>query len=172
VPSPSIQTRISKCRTRNHDSSLPCHSEAQQAINDGALEIDTVIPLGLLLAKPPRYATVFEHLQTIISASSPVPVKVIIETGLLPTAETKIAACVLASEAGAAFVKTSTGFASGGATKEDVRLMYKTVQYKGNVKVKASGGVRSFDACKEMFTAGAERIGTCVKFYFLLLEMY
>ncbi|KAF4610780.1 hypothetical protein D9613_007257 [Agrocybe pediades] len=136
------------------------YSEAQQAINDGAQEIDTVIPLGLLLASPPRYAAVFEHLQTIISAASPVPVKVIIETGLLTTSEVKIAACVLAAEAGAAFVKTSTGFASGGATKEDVRLMFKTVQYKGNVKVKASGGVRSFDSCKEMFEAGAERIGT------------
>ncbi|PPQ89199.1 hypothetical protein CVT25_001268 [Psilocybe cyanescens] len=135
--------------------------EAQQAIKDGALEIDTVIPVGLLLSDVTQYREIYNHLKTIISASSPVPVKVIIETGLIPSPELKIAACVLAAEAGAAFVKTSTGFASGGgATKEDVRLMYKTVRYKGNVQVKASGGVRSFEACKEMFLAGAERIGT------------
>ena len=142
-------------------------SEAQQAIKDGALEIDTVIPLGLLLSQPPRYQELFQHLRTIISAADPVPVKVIIETGLIPTPELKIAACVLAAEAGAAFVKTSTGFAAGGgATKEDVQLMYRTVKYKGSVKVKASGGVRSFEACKEMFAAGAERIGTYVPIEF------
>ncbi|KDR81016.1 hypothetical protein GALMADRAFT_91728 [Galerina marginata CBS 339.88] len=135
--------------------------EAQQAIKDGALEIDTVIPLGLLLSKPPQYAQIFKHLQTIVSASAPVPTKVIIETGLIPTPELKITACILAAEAGAAFVKTSTGFAAGGgATKEDVQLMYRTVRYKKTVKVKASGGVRSFEACRDMFLAGAERIGT------------
>ncbi|KAF8959645.1 hypothetical protein BDZ97DRAFT_1666892 [Flammula alnicola] len=135
--------------------------EAQQAIKDGALEIDTVLPLGLLVSDPPQYAQLFRHLQIIISAAAPVPVKVILETGLIPNAERKIAACVLAAEAGAAFVKTSTGFAAGGgATKEDVSLMHRTVKYKGDVKVKASGGVRSFDACREMFMAGAERIGT------------
>lgn len=70
---------------------------------------------------------------------------------------------MLAAEAGAAFVKTCTGFAPGGvATMEDVRLMFMTVKYRGSVKVKASGGVRTFEACKEMFAAGAERIGTCV----------
>ena len=120
-----------------------------------------MIPLGLLLSHPPQYTQIFKHLHTIISSAEPIPVKVIIETGLIPSPELKVAACVLAAEAGAAFVKTSTGFAiGGGATKEDVRLMYKTVKYKGTVKVKASGGVRSFDACKEMFVAGAERIGT------------
>lgn len=70
---------------------------------------------------------------------------------------------MLAAEAGAGFVKTSTGFAAGGgATKEDVSLMYRVVRYKGNVQVKASGGVRSFESCVEMFKAGAERIGTYV----------
>ncbi|KAH9479144.1 Deoxyribose-phosphate aldolase [Psilocybe cubensis] len=135
--------------------------EAQQAIKDGALEVDTVIPVGLLLSDVTQYREIYNHLKTIITACAPVPVKVIIETGLIPSPELKIAACILSAEAGAAFVKTSTGFASGsGATKEDVRLMYRAVKYKGNVQVKASGGVRSFDACKEMFLAGAERIGT------------
>jgi deoxyribose-phosphate aldolase len=138
-------------------------SEAQQAIQNGALEIDTVIPLGLLLSKPPRYTHLFHHLQSIIQIASPIPVKVILETSLIPTPELKITACVLAAEAGAAFVKTCTGFAAGGsATAEDVRLMYMAVKYRGSVKVKASGGVRTFEACKEMFAAGAERIGTCV----------
>jgi len=88
---------------------------------------------------------------------------VILETGLIPTPELKITASILAAEAGAAFVKTCTGFAAGGgATKEDVSLMYRAVKYKGGVKIKASGGVRSFDACRAMFVAGAERIGTYV----------
>lgn len=105
-------------------------------------------------------------MKTIISSASPVLVKVIIETGLIPTPELKIAACVLAAEAGAAFVKTSTGFATGGgATKEDVGLMYRAVRYKGNVQVKASGGVRSFESCLDMFKAGAERIGTYGSFF-------
>jgi len=73
---------------------------------------------------------------------------------------------VLAAEAGAAFVKTCTGFAAGGgATKEDVRLMYRAVRYRKSVKVKASGGVRTFESCKEMFAAGAERIGTYVTLF-------
>jgi len=135
--------------------------EAQCAITDGAREIDTVLPLGLLVSNPPQYSQIFAHLRTIVQTSSPVPVKVILETGLIPSSELKVAACVLAAEAGAAFVKTSTGFASGtGATTEDVSLMYLSVEYKGAVKVKASGGVRTFHACKEMFAAGAERIGT------------
>jgi len=135
--------------------------EAQQAIQNGALEVDTVIPLGLLLSKPPQYTLLFQHLQSIIQNASPIPVKVILETSLIPTTKLKIAACVLAAEAGAAFVKTCTGFAPPpGATPEDVRLMYMAVKYKGSVKVKASGGVRTFEACKKMFAAGAERIGT------------
>jgi deoxyribose-phosphate aldolase len=133
--------------------------EAKQAIEHGALEIDTVLPLGLLLSNPPRYSALYEHLHTIVAVAAPVPVKVILETSLIPSRELKIAASLISAEAGAAFVKTSTGFAGGGATKEDVRLMYETVKDKG-VKVKASGGVRSFEACKEMFAAGAERIGT------------
>jgi len=135
--------------------------EVLQAIRDGALEIDVVIPLGFLLSKPPQYTHLFQHLQSIIEVASPIPVKVIIETSLIPTPELKITACVLAAEAGAAFVKTCTGFAAGGgATAEDVRLIYRAVKYRGSVKVKASGGVRTFEACKEMFAAGAERIGT------------
>lgn len=157
-----------------HSRTTSICSEAQQASQNGALEIDTVIPLGLLLSKPPQYTHIFQHLQSIIQTVSPIPVKVIIETGLIPTPELKITACVLAAEAGAAFVKTSTGFATGGgATTEDVRLMFMAVKYRGNVKVKASGGVRTFEACKKMFAAGAERIGTYVPpFHIILLLFY
>lgn len=159
--------------TQYIDSLRIIYSEAQQAIQNGALEIDTVIPLGLLLSKPPQYTYLFQHLQSIIQTASPIPVKVIIETNLIPTPELKITACVLAAEAGAAFVKTCTGFAAGGgATREDVRLMYMAVKYKGSVKVKASGGVRTFEACKEMFAAGAERIGTYVSVFFFFISYF
>ncbi|PPQ89210.1 hypothetical protein CVT25_001281 [Psilocybe cyanescens] len=113
------------------------YSEAQEVIKDGAVEIDTVIPVGLLPSDVPQYREIYNHLKTIISASSPVPVRVIIETGLIPSPEFKIAACVLAAEAEAAFVKTSTGFVSGGgATKEDVCLVCKTARYKSMCKSK------------------------------------
>lgn len=129
-----------------------------------------VLPLGLLLSNPPQYASLYEHLKSIIDAAAPVPVKVILETSLIQPPLLKIAAAVISSEAGAAFVKTSTGFAGGGATKEDVGLLYRAVKYKGNVKVKASGGIRSFEVCREMFRAGAERIGTCINFFFVLMN--
>jgi deoxyribose-phosphate aldolase len=128
-------------------------SEAAEAITNGALEIDVVFPIGLLLSTPTPYSQIYHHLKTIIAASHPRPVKVIIETSLLPTPELKITACRLATEAGA-------------ATREDVWLMRVAVgrstwgEGGERVKVKASGGVRTFEACVEMFKAGAERIGT------------
>jgi deoxyribose-phosphate aldolase len=134
--------------------------EATQAIADGAREIDTVIPLGAL--KSSNFVAVYTDIHTTVQASHPYPVKVIIETSFLTTEE-KIAACYIAAEAGAAFVKTCTGFHAGGsgATKEDVSLMWRTVRYMdGRVKVKASGGIRTFEKAKEMFKAGAERLGT------------
>ncbi|KAJ3548103.1 hypothetical protein NMY22_g1389 [Coprinellus aureogranulatus] len=140
-------------------------SEAQLAIQDGASEIDMVLPVGLLLSSTPPYADIYRHLRTVIQASAPVSVKVIIETGLLKSQEKKIAACLLAAEAGAAFVKTCTGFSGGQATEEDVRLMWQAVRRynavkEGKVKVKASGGVRTLESCLAMLRAGAERIGT------------
>ena len=134
--------------------------ETKAAINHGAIEIDTVLPIGLLKSNPPQYTTLYCHLTGIIAAAAPHPVKVIIETALL-TEEEKVAACYIAAEAGAAFVKTCTGFSGGGATVEDVRLMKKAVEHKGGrVRVKASGGVRTFEKCLEVLRAGADRIGT------------
>ncbi|KDQ26336.1 hypothetical protein PLEOSDRAFT_159742 [Pleurotus ostreatus PC15] len=133
-------------------------SETKEAIQDGAQEIDMVINIGALQSG--NYILVYEDIQEVVAAASGVIVKVILETIFLTDAE-KIAACFLAAEAGAAFVKTSTGFCGGGATVEDVSLMRRSVAYKaGSVKVKASAGIRSFDKCMDMIRAGADRLGT------------
>jgi deoxyribose-phosphate aldolase len=128
--------------------------EAREAIRCGAREIDMVINIGALKAKD--YALVMKDISMVVEASRPHPVKVILETSQL-NHEEKIAGCVLSKAAGAAFVKTSTGFSSGGATAEDVALMRKVVG--DDVGVKASGGVRSAEDAMKMFQAGANRIG-------------
>lgn len=129
--------------------------EAQEAIKLGAREIDTVINIGAL--KSGDYDTVLQDLAVTVEASKPYPVKVILETSKL-TDEEKVAGCVLSREAGAAYVKTSTGFGGGGATIEDVKLMKQVVGDAG-IKVKASGGVRSAEDAWAMLEAGADRIG-------------
>lgn len=128
--------------------------ETENAIKNGASEIDMVINIGAL--KDQRYDEVQKDIEGVISAAKGKTVKVIIETVLL-TDEEKVKACELAEKAGATFVKTSTGFAGGGATPEDVKLMKDTV---GNrLEVKASGGVRSLEDFEKMIEAGATRIG-------------
>jgi deoxyribose-phosphate aldolase len=92
----------------------------------------------------------------VVTAVKPVPVKVILETGAL-TQDQKVAACVLAKAAGAAYVKTSTGFGPGGATAEDIALMRRVVG--AGMGVKASGGIRTTEDAQKMFAAGADRIG-------------
>lgn len=130
--------------------------EAEQAVKDGADEVDMVINIGLL--KSEDYSSVYQDIKAVVDAvNGKAIVKVIIETSLLTDAE-KARACEAAKRAGADFVKTSTGFSTGGATIEDVKLMRKTVG--PNMGVKASGGVRSFDDAKAMIDAGATRIGT------------
>ena len=128
--------------------------EAREAIRCGAQEIDMVINIGALKAKD--YALVLKDIGLVVEASRPRPVKVILETSQL-TAEEKIIGCALSKAAGAAFVKTSTGFGGGGATAEDVALMRKVVG--DDVGVKASGGVRSTEDAMRMIQAGANRIG-------------
>ena len=129
--------------------------ESQEAIEAGAREIDTVINIGALKSKD--YRTVYEDIKAVVDASSSYPVKVIIETSSLSDDE-KIAACVLSKTAGAAFVKTSTGFAAHGATVEDVALMRRIVG--DNMLVKASGGIRTRNDAEKMIKAGANRLGT------------
>lgn len=128
--------------------------ETTKAIADGADEVDMVINIGQVKAHNWDY--VYEEIKAVVEAANGVLVKVIIETCYLSDEE-KVMACKMAAKAGADFVKTSTGFGSGGATVEDVRLMKKTV---GDAcKVKASGGIRDVAAFKAMIEAGAERIG-------------
>ncbi|AQS05857.1 deoxyribose-phosphate aldolase [Clostridium beijerinckii] len=130
--------------------------ETSQAIENGASEIDMVINVGALKSKD--YKFVKEDIEAVVNAAKgKALVKVIIETCLL-TDEEKVKACEIAKEAKADFVKTSTGFSTGGATKEDIALMRKNVG--PDLGVKASGGVRDFKAAMEMINAGASRIGS------------
>lgn len=129
--------------------------EAKEAIREGAREIDMVINIGAL--KDTNYGLVMSDIYEVVEASKPYPVKVILETAML-TEEQKIIGCVLSKIAGAAFVKTSTGFGPGGATVEDIALMRRVVG--PTMGVKASGGVRTAKEAISMIEAGATRIGT------------
>ena len=129
--------------------------EAKQAIKEGATEIDMVINVGMLKAGHDDY--VKEEIKLLKEVAGKLVLKVIIETCLL-TDEEKVRVCLLAKEAGADFVKTSTGFSTGGATAHDVKLMRETVG--PDMGVKASGGVRTHEDLLAMVEAGANRIGT------------
>lgn len=129
--------------------------EVRDAIANGADELDMVINVGALKAQ--EYQVVQRDIEAVVAAAQGRTVKVILETGLLTTAE-KIKACEIAKAAGASFVKTSTGFGPGGATVEDIQLMRATVGPK--LGVKASGGVRDRETALRMVAAGATRIGT------------
>ncbi len=129
--------------------------EADEALENGADELDMVINIGALKSKDYEY--VESEIKKIVNLAGRKIVKVILETCYL-TDEEKITACKIAEASGASFVKTSTGFAPGGATVEDVKLMRETV---GNrLGVKASGGIRTLDDALKMISAGANRIGT------------
>ncbi|MBC7793951.1 MAG: deoxyribose-phosphate aldolase [Clostridia bacterium] len=127
--------------------------ETRQAIRDGAQEIDMVINIAALKAKD--YAAVLDDICAVVGVSSK-PVKVILETAML-TDDEKIIASTLSKVAGAAFVKTSTGFGPGGATAHDVALMRRIVGTE--MGVKASGGIRTTEDAREMINAGATRLG-------------
>lgn len=129
--------------------------ETSRAVADGADEIDMVIPVGHM--KAGETSVVASRIAEVVGAASGRPVKVIIETCLLTDSE-KILACRIAEEEGASWVKTSTGFGSGGATIEDVRLMRDTV--RSEIGVKASGGIRNLTDALSMIDAGAGRLGT------------
>ena len=130
--------------------------EAKNAINNGAEELDMVINIGALKSK--KYDEVKQDIERIVEVAAPsVTVKVILETSLL-TDEEKKKAAIIAMEAGADFVKTSTGFGPGGATVYDVKLLKGVV---GNrIGIKAAGGIRTYEKALQMISAGAIRIGT------------
>ena len=129
--------------------------ETETVIDLGAQEIDVVLAVGAL--KEGNHKLVLRELRDVVEAAEGVPVKVILETCLL-TREEKIVACSLVVESGARFVKTSTGFSSGGATLDDVRLMRECVGARFGVK--ASGGIRDTATALAMIDAGATRLGT------------
>ena len=129
--------------------------EAKNAIENGANEIDMVINVGFL--KDGRYEEVEEEIRKIHEACDGKILKVIIETCLL-TEDEKIKMCELVTKAGAEFIKTSTGFSTAGATFADVKLMKEHVGE--GVKVKAAGGISSFDDAEEFMRLGADRLGT------------
>ena len=128
--------------------------ETRHVIELGANGVDMVIPIGAL--KDHDYKTVYQDIRAVVEAAGSIPVKVIIETGLLEETE-KIAACLLAKRAGSAFVKTSTGFSVRGATVEDVKLM-KAVVGDG-LGIKAAGGIRDFQTARALVEAGSTRLG-------------
>lgn len=129
--------------------------EAKQAVENGADEVDMVIAIGHLKSGDTDY--VKNDIAKVKEAvGKEIVLKVIIETSLL-TEEEKELACQLSEEAGADFVKTSTGFSGGGATVEDIQLMHRVVGDR--LQIKASGGVRSLDDAKKMVEAGASRLG-------------
>lgn len=128
---------------------------AQRAVQNGADEVDMVINIGALKGRDNAFAV--EDIRQVVEAAGSAPVKVIIETCLL-NEEEKTRACGMIAKAGAAFVKTSTGFSKGGATVEDVALLYGEAQKLG-LRVKAAGGIRDYATAKAMIAAGAERLG-------------
>ncbi len=129
--------------------------ETAEAVGAGAEEVDMVINIGFLKSGDNRY--VFDDISAVVRAAKGNLVKVIIETGLL-SIEEKVLTCRLIKEAGAGFVKTSTGFGPGGATIADVQLMREAVGPE--LGIKASGGIRTAQAAGKMIEAGATRIGT------------
>jgi deoxyribose-phosphate aldolase len=133
--------------------------EARSAMEQGAVELDMVIPIGLL--KGGQYQAVLEDIQSVTDTAHQggAIIKVVIETCMLKRRE-KIIACLLCQAAGAEFVKTSTGFGAGGATVDDIDLMRRVVGPISKMGVKAAGGVRSLEDTRALRKAGANRLGT------------
>ncbi len=129
--------------------------EAADAVGNGADEIDMVINVGKV--KDKKYDEVLEEIKAVKAACKGKILKVIIETCLL-TDEEKIEMCKVVTESGADFIKTSTGFSKGGATREDIALFAANIGE--NVKMKAAGGIRSLDDAQDFLNLGCERLGT------------
>ncbi|MCP4745414.1 MAG: deoxyribose-phosphate aldolase [Desulfobacteraceae bacterium] len=153
------QTKVQPCTVIGFplgaNTSFAKSREAHEAVGKGAREIDMVINIGAL--KAGEYKFVLDDISSVVNMSGAARVKVIIETCFLTDDEKKVA-CEASARAGAHYVKTSTGFGSGGATAKDIKLMRSVV---GNdLKIKASGGIRTLEQAQDMLDAGAARIGT------------
>ncbi|MCB0271581.1 MAG: deoxyribose-phosphate aldolase [Bdellovibrionales bacterium] len=129
--------------------------ETLKAIENGASEIDMVLPIGALISE--NWSVVRKDIQTVVEGASQVPVKVILETGFL-TEEQIIAGCFISQLSKARFVKTSTGFGPRGASVTDIETMHHTIG--GQLGIKASGGIKTIEDAQAMIQAGATRIGT------------
>ena len=129
--------------------------EAADAVENGADEIDMVINIGAL--KDKKYDDILAEIKAVKASCKGKILKVIIETCLL-TDEEKIQMCRIVTESGADFIKTSTGFSKGGATREDIALFAKNIGE--NVRMKAAGGIRSFEDAQDYLDLGCERLGT------------
>lgn len=129
--------------------------EAREAVRAGATEIDMVLNIGAIKSGYAKFAE--KEIMAVVKAVKGIPVKVILECSYLAEDE-KVAACLMSQRAGAAYVKTSTGFGNGGATVEDVTLMKETVG--DELGIKAAGGIRTLGDVLAMVQAGATRIGT------------
>ncbi len=130
-------------------------AETEKALSDGASEIDMVINIGMLKAK--NYDYVLNEIKTLKKLCGERVLKVIIETCLL-TKEEKIMMCKIVSDSGADFIKTSTGFSTAGATREDIKLFSENV--REGLGIKAAGGIRSFEDAEDFIKLGATRLGT------------
>ena len=145
-------------------------AEAQQALRDGATEIDMVMAIGWLRGGPEYYPAVLADMRAVVEAvraGGGQGTKVILETCYLTQAEKEIA-CQLVTESGAEFVKTSTGYGTGGATVEDIRLMQRVSGPQ--VRIKAAGGIRTLAQCLELIDAGADRLGIGLRATLAILE--
>ena len=129
--------------------------EAEDAVKNGADEIDMVINIGWL--KDKKYEKLLSEIKAVKESCQGKTLKVIIETCLL-TEEEKVKMCEIVSDSGADFIKTSTGFSAGGATREDIKLFKKNI--KNGLKIKAAGGIASLKDAEDMVALGAERLGT------------
>ena len=130
--------------------------ETEQAVQDGADEIDMVINIGAL--KDKKYDYIKNEIEQIKKACNNKILKVIIETCLL-TDEEKVKMCEIVEESGADYIKTSTGFSNNGATFEDIKLFKENLQ-QNKIKIKAAGGIKSFEDAEEFVKFGADRLGT------------
>jgi deoxyribose-phosphate aldolase len=128
--------------------------EARQVQAEGAAELDMVLNIGWL--RSGRYAAVADDIRAVVEAANGAAVKVILENAYL-TDDEKVRGCRLAEEAGADFVKTSTGFAPSGATLDDLRLMRRSIS--PHMRIKAAGGVRTLDALLDVLNVGVSRVG-------------
>lgn len=129
--------------------------EAAEAVKEGAAEIDMVINIGML--KDKKYDDILSEIKAVKESCDGKLLKVIIETCLL-TDEEKIRMCEIVSESGADYIKTSTGFSTGGATREDIALFNANV--KPHLNIKAAGGIASLEDAEDMLSLGANRLGT------------